>query len=77
MTWTVVRVAPSAFELQAPYAVAIVELEEGVRVTAQIADARPDELDFDTPVRRVLRKLRAEDDGGIIEYGYKFVLARR
>ena len=77
VTWTVVRVAPSAFAMQAPYVVGIVELDEGVRVTAQIADALPDELDFGTPVRRVLRRLRAEDDGGIIEYGYKFVLARR
>ncbi len=77
VTWTVVRVAPTPFAMQAPYVVGIVELDQGVRVTAQIADASPDELDFGTLVRRVLRKLRAEDDGGIIEYGYKFVLARR
>jgi len=76
VTWTVVRVAPTPFALQAPYVVAIVELDDGVRVTAQIADAHGEELDFGTPVRRVLRRVRAEDDGGIIEYGYKFVLAR-
>lgn len=75
VTWTVIRVAPKDFALQAPYVVGIVELEDGVRITAQIVDCRPDELDFGSSLRRVLRRLRTEGDDGIIHYGYKFVLA--
>ena len=73
VTWTVIHVAPGDFAVQAPYVVAIVELDEGVRVTAQIVDCNADALEFGTPVRRVLRSLRTEGDDGIIQYGYKFV----
>ena len=59
--------------MQAPYVVAMVELAEGVRLTAQIVDCDPDDLDFGSKVRRVLRRLATEGDDGIIQYGYKFV----
>jgi uncharacterized OB-fold protein len=75
VTWTVLHVAPRGFAGQTPYIVGIVELDGGVRVTAQIVDVDPGELDFGTPLRRVLRKLRTEGPDGIIQYGYKFVVA--
>lgn len=75
VTWTVLHVAPQNFAGQTPYVVGIIELDGGVRVTAQIADVDPDELDFGAPVRRVLRRLSAEGPDGILQYGYKFVLA--
>jgi uncharacterized OB-fold protein len=66
--------------MQAPYIVAIVELpaEDGppVRMTAQIVDARADEIDFGIPVRHVMRRVSTDGADGIIHYGYKFVLAR-
>ena len=74
VTWTVIHVAPQAFAAQAPYIVGIVDLG-GVRVTAQIVDVAPAELDFGTPVRRVFRKLGSEGEGGILRDGYKFVIA--
>ena len=77
VTWTVIHVAPRGFSRQTPYVVGIVELEGGARVTAQIVDASPAELDFGVHLRRVLRKVGAEGDGGIIQYGYKFVMARQ
>jgi len=76
VTWTVIHVAPKGFAMQTPYVVGIVELPEGVRVTAQIVDVDPSELDFGTRVRRVLRKLGEENESGILHYGYKFVIAR-
>ena len=72
VSWTVIHVAPDDFATQAPYVVAIVELAEGVRLTAQIVDCSTEDLDFGTPVRSVLRRLSTEGDGGIIRYGYKF-----
>lgn len=44
-TFTVCRIAPSAaFESQLPYVVAIVELDEGVRLLANILGVEPDRV---------------------------------
>lgn len=76
LTWTVVHVAPEALALQAPYIVAIVELGEGVRVTAQLADCEPDELEVGMKVHHTFRRIGSEAEHGILLYGYKFTLAR-
>ncbi|MHB2156526.1 Zn-ribbon domain-containing OB-fold protein [Calditrichota bacterium GD2] len=60
------------FEGQAPYVVAIVELEEGVRLTAQLTDVDVDEVAVGMPVEMVVRKIYEEGDTGPIVYGYKF-----
>lgn len=75
LTYTVIRVGPSEFVGQTPYAVGIVELDGGVRVTAQIADAEFEELKVGMPVRVEFRRIREEGEAGIICYGYKFVPA--
>ena len=75
VTWTVIRVAPRGFAAEVPYIVGIVELDGGVRLTAQIVDADASQLDFGAPVRRVFRKLGSEGEAGILRYGYKFALA--
>jgi len=59
--------------VQKPYVVAMVELDEGPRVTGQVIDCDPAELQIGTPVRAVLRKLSEEGPSGIIHYGYKFI----
>ena len=76
VTWTVIHVAPERFAIQTPYVVGIVELDHGIRVTAQIVDCDPEELELGQGVRRTLRRIATEGRGGIIHYGYKFVLAR-
>lgn len=50
---------------------AVVELAEGPRIMAQIADANPDRLEIGTRVRAVMRRLY--DQEGIVRYGTKFV----
>lgn len=77
-SFTTLQEPPAGFEGQAPYTLALVKLDEGPMITAQLTD-----LD-DTPaigdrVEMVTRKLTTEDGGrGMIVYGYKFrkVLAR-
>ena len=44
VTYTVIHVVPTQFVDMAPYAVAIVELDEGVKITGQVRDAKPEEL---------------------------------
>jgi len=50
-TWTVVeRPMHPAFATAAPYAVVVVELDEGVRVASGVIDCAPADLAFDMPV---------------------------
>jgi uncharacterized OB-fold protein len=65
--------APAGFEEQAPYTVALIKLEEGPIVTAQLTDLGEEEVQIGMPVEMVTRKLRSDaDERGIIIYGYKF-----
>jgi uncharacterized OB-fold protein len=73
VSFTVVRVASEKFSKETPYAVGIVELNDGVRLTAQIADAEIDELQVGQKVRLVFRKIQEEGKSGILCYGYKAV----
>lgn len=44
LSWTVIRRPPAPFRGQAPYAVAVVDLDAGVRVTGRLRDQRDDLL---------------------------------
>lgn len=74
LTFTTIRVAPKDFEMEVPYSVAIVESENGVRVTTQVVDCKPEELEIGKKVKFVFRKLYTEGHTGIICYGYKAIL---
>ncbi|MBN2198254.1 MAG: Zn-ribbon domain-containing OB-fold protein [Candidatus Aminicenantes bacterium] len=75
LTYTVIRVPPQPFADQAPYAVGIVELENGVRVTAQIVDIEFDRLQVGLQVKTEFRRVSDDGPAGVIAYGYKFVPA--
>lgn len=70
-SYTVVLDAPEGFEEYQPYTIALVRLDDGPLVTAQLTD-------FDGPpeigqrVEMVTRRLRTDGEAGIIVYGYKF-----
>lgn len=51
---------------------ALIELEEGVRVTAQLTDAEAEEVAIGQEVEMVVRRLRGDEQRGMIVYGYKF-----
>ena len=76
-SYTVIHAAQEGFELYTPYVVGIIELEEGAKITAQIVDCKPEELEIGTPVEAVFRYFRDEIDryqvdAGLRLYGYKF-----
>jgi len=77
VTFTVIRVAPHEFATQTPYVVGIVELNDGVRLTTQIVDCDPNEVEIGKPVQIVFRKIQDEGKTGIICYGYKCRLLRQ
>ncbi len=72
-TFTVIRVAPSSFTDEVPYAVGIVALSNGVRLTAQIVDVDPDKLAIGDKVQMEFRRIQQDGESGILCYGYKFV----
>jgi uncharacterized OB-fold protein len=73
LTHTVIRVPPAPFSDQAPYAVAVVEMDDGPRITTMVADYRDDELRVGQKVRLEFRKISEEGQAGTINYGYKAV----
>lgn len=71
LTWSIIYVAGKEFKRFAPYPVAIVELENGEKVTAPIVDYEKDELQIGKKVRVVLRKVRNSSEEDVIVYGIK------
>ncbi len=70
---TTVYDAPAGYEESAPYTVALIRLEEGPLVTAQLTDLNGRDVEIGTPVEMVTRKLRNDgDERGMLVYGYKF-----
>jgi hypothetical protein len=73
LTYTIIRVAPQQFVDQAPFAVGIVELDDGVKLTGQVVDCDFKDLKIGQRVRIEFRKIYEEGAAGILCYGYKFI----
>ncbi|MFW9794032.1 MAG: Zn-ribbon domain-containing OB-fold protein [Candidatus Thorarchaeota archaeon] len=71
-SFSVVRQAPEDFKRQVPYVIAQVELDEGTRLTAQIVNVDPEDVEIGMRVRACFRKIKEFGQGGVIVYGYKF-----
>lgn len=71
LSYTVAHVAAEGFEDQVPYVLAIIELEDGPRLTAQITDCNPDEIKIGDEVEMVFRRIGEESQDGAIYYGFK------
>jgi uncharacterized OB-fold protein len=74
LTYTTIEVGPPQFADQVPYSVGIIELDDGARITAQIADADPGKIKVGERVKLEFRKIQNDGKAGIIMYGYKAVL---
>jgi uncharacterized OB-fold protein len=71
----VVQIAPTEFQMESPFAVAIVETPERARLTCQVVDCDPATVLPGMEVTLVFRKIRREGHGGILCYGFKGVPA--
>lgn len=72
-SYTTVYDPPAGYEDYAPYTVALIKLEEGPIVTAQLTDLDEGKVEIGTPVEMVTRRLRSDgDERGLLVYGYKF-----
>lgn len=73
LTYTITHTTSDEFNDLVPYALAIVELDEGAKLTTQIVD-EPEKVATGKRVHSVFRKLGSDGDAGIIYYGSKFEL---
>jgi uncharacterized OB-fold protein len=66
VTHTVIRTPSDAFSGQAPFAVGIIEMDDGARLTAEIADVDFEEVKIGMPVQLEFRRHYSDGDAGII-----------
>jgi len=71
-SFSVMYSAPRGYEDQMPYTIALVKLDEGPMVTAQLTDVDHEQVKIGMRVEMVTRKLREDGPEGQIIYGYKF-----
>ena len=72
LTYTIIHIAPDQFLGQVPYPIAIIQLDEGPKVTAQIVDCNLDDIKIGMRVQATFRKIHEDGYIGAIHYGYKF-----
>jgi uncharacterized OB-fold protein len=71
-SFTTIYQAPDRFENYVPYLIGLIDLEEGVRITAQLTDVRPEEVHIGMNLEMVIRQIYEDGEQGPILYGYKF-----
>ena len=72
VTYSIVHVGAEGLEDQVPYVLAIVELDDGPRLTTQIVDCKPEDIKIGDEVEFTFRRIGQDNDDGIIYYGFKF-----
>ena len=75
VTYTIQRVATDRFSKTTPFAVGIIDLGDGARITAQITDADLEGLAVGQKMKLVFRKIQEDGRAGILCYGYKAATA--
>jgi len=71
VSWTFIRIPPAGFESQAPYPTAIVKLEDGKVIIAQMVDYTQEDLKSGQKVVTVIRRIMQTENADVIPYGIK------
>jgi len=79
-SYTIVYAPPTGFSLKAPYALALIKIENGPMVMGMVEDIdfnneeEKNKLKIGAKVESTYRKWLDEEDGGLIHYGFAFRL---
>jgi uncharacterized OB-fold protein len=73
LTFTIIHTPGSQFDDEKPFAIGIVELAPGARITTQIVDTPFDEIKIGMKVKIEFRKIQSVGESGLLAYGYKVV----
>jgi len=71
VTWTIIRVPPADFGYQAPYPVAVVQLDNGESIVAQMVDYEEKNIAIGQKVITVVRRTVQIQTDDVIPYGIK------
>ncbi|MCX6819470.1 MAG: Zn-ribbon domain-containing OB-fold protein [Candidatus Aenigmarchaeota archaeon] len=71
LSFTTINAAPKGFENQAPYTIAVIKLDDGPVITAQIVESA-EKISIGKHVSAVFRKIHEDGHAGLITYGLKF-----
>ena len=71
VVWTRIFVAPSGYEAELPYVVAIVEFEDGTRKSLQVVDFTTEQLKPGQTVVTAIRRIGKSGPEEVITYGVK------
>lgn len=71
ISFTKIHAAPSGFEHQIPYFVAIIKFKNGQKKTLEVVDVSQTGLKIGTKVTTVLRRINQASPEGVIHYGIK------
>lgn len=72
VSYSRVFVAPTGFEHETPYFLAVVELDNKATLLTQIVDSKAETVKEGARVEMVFRKIYEDSPEGAIAYGYKF-----
>jgi uncharacterized protein len=73
VSWTLIRVPPADFSGFAPYPVAIIALDDGGMMMAQLVDYEQKHVVKGQRVVTVIRRMTKSSDDGVIPYGIKAI----
>jgi len=76
-SFTEITSGPAGFELETPYVLAIIELDEGPKLTAQVVGVGEKDVKIGDSVEMVFRRIMEDSEEGLLHYGYKFRLVRK
>ncbi|MFH1561511.1 MAG: Zn-ribbon domain-containing OB-fold protein [Patescibacteria group bacterium] len=71
-SYSVAHEALAGYGGQAPYPIALVRLDDGPMLTAQLTGVDPEDIQIGMRVEMVTRRIKEDGDRGLINYGYKF-----
>lgn len=74
VSWSIIRVPPADFGFQAPYAIAIVRLDDGQSICAQVVDCQFTDLAIGKKVRTIVRRTIQSETDDVIPYGIKVLV---
>jgi uncharacterized OB-fold protein len=74
MTYTQLHEPMPGFEAQSPFYLAVVILDNGVRILSQVVDSPEETVKTGARVRATVRRAKVDGDSGQILYGYKFIV---
>ncbi len=72
ISYSIVHDPHPAYSDMRPYVMAIIELDEGPKLTSHIVDCEPEDVHTGMRVKATFRKLAEDGKEGVIFYGYKF-----